>query len=153
MEIEPSVTYFLCRSVCCSFLEFFTKIKRVLWEARASRRHIGAQSEAPLKFPSASRQSGTEGFTWGPSFVSSLCSKRRKHIELFNLYFDVHLFMQAATVIGWNKSCDLFLRITVAACKNKWRSNYKSKGSIAFPIILPRIFNIQVALLIGSYFL
>ena len=51
-------------------------------------------------------------------------------MEPFDLYFDLHLFLEAATVFDWNKSRDLFQPITVAACKNKYRSNYKSKGSI-----------------------
>ena len=37
---------------------------------------------------------------------------------------------QQLSVIGWNKSRDLFQSIAVAACKNKWRSKYKSKGFI-----------------------
>ena len=45
--------------------------------------------------------------------------------------------LQVATVIGWNKSRDLFQPISVAACKNKWRSNYKSKGSINRSRVFP----------------
>ena len=48
--------------------------------------------------------------------------------------FDVHLFLQITTLIGWNISRDLFQLITVAACKNKWTSNYKSKGSIVIAL-------------------
>ena len=40
-------------------------------------------------------------------------------IEPFDLWLDVHLFMQAAVVIGLNKSRDLFQPNTVAAYKNK----------------------------------
>ena len=49
-------------------------------------------------------------------------------IEPFYLEFDVNLFLQEITGIGQNKTRDLFYPIIVAACKNKWKSNYKSKG-------------------------
>ena len=51
-------------------------------------------------------------------------------MEPFDMQFDIHLFLQTVTVIGRNKSRDSFYPISVAACKNKWISNYKSKGSI-----------------------
>ena len=40
-------------------------------------------------------------------------------IEPFDLQFNHHLFLQAATAIGRNKSCDLFKPITVVICTNK----------------------------------
>ena len=43
--------------------------------------------------------------------------RARVGIEPFDLYFDLHLFLQKATVIGYNKSRDLIYLIAVAACK------------------------------------
>ena len=45
------------------------------------------------------------------------------------MWFDLHLFLQT-TVIGLNRSCDLFKPIIESVCKIKWRSNYKTKGFI-----------------------
>ena len=40
-------------------------------------------------------------------------------IDAFGIQFDLHLFLQTATVIDQNKSRDSFYPIAVAACKNK----------------------------------
>ena len=40
-------------------------------------------------------------------------------MQPFDLLFDVDLYLPAETVIGLNKSRDLFKPITFAACKNK----------------------------------
>ena len=69
-------------------------------------------------------------FVTGPGRIIKLILVANTITEALDLHFDVHLFWQAATVIGSTESRDLFRPITVVACKNKWRSNYKSKGSI-----------------------
>ena len=51
-------------------------------------------------------------------------------IEPFDLYFELRLFLQAATDIGRNKSPDLVYPLTVVVYKNKWRTNFNSNGSI-----------------------
>ena len=47
------------------------------------------------------------GETWEDHYFLSQTFKYL--IEPSDLKFDVHLFLQVATVIGWNKSRDLFL--------------------------------------------
>ena len=43
----------------------------------------------------------------------------RVGMKSFDLQFDLHLFLQAPTVIVQNKSRNLFQPIKVAACENK----------------------------------
>ena len=59
-----------------------------------------------------------KSFEYG-SFPDCLKTVSVTPIEAFDLQFDLHLFLQAATVIGQNETRDLFQPITVAACKNK----------------------------------